>query len=484
MATGHGDTFYRPQSARTQPGGPPSGRWILFLALAVALVRFLELGEWSLWHDEALALSDALGGERMHNPLGYALFAPFYGSFDGRPSEFWLRFPAAVLGCLTVPLTWWAFRPFAGGRASAAAALLVAVSSWHVYWSQNARFYTLAQALALVGGALLLRGLWRGSSARVVLGVALSLAAASAHPSAAFLLVGLLAAPWLVRGLGLSPPAATSANWRALMIAGAVVVLGGSGWALSVWDLWVEKKSANPAHFLLTTGFYVTPVLAVGVLAGAFVALRRRAAFEVTVFVICSAALAGALGAAFFARMSAQYVFVLLPWLALVAAVPLGATKRRGNFAVPGAVGLAYLALLALPAFADTGLYFAVREGERPRWRDAYRYVFDHAEPGDLILGMEAPVGEYYLEPDPARTDVRRWRHVTYLDRFRADLPDDWARYGRRTWFVINLEQLEDWGGEERRGILSTLARECRQVEAFPVHVEARDLDVLVYLRE
>ncbi len=484
MATGHGDTSYRPGGAGTQLGTAPPGRWILFLALALALVRFFKLGEWSLWHDEALALSDALDGERMKNPLGYALFAPFYGSFDGRPSEFWLRFPPALLGCLVVPLTWWAFRPFAGGRAAAAAALLLAVSSWHVYWSQNARFYTLAQALALVGGALVLRGLWRGSGARCIAGVVVSLAAAAAHPSAAFLLIGLLAAPWVVRGFGLGPPAATGGAWRVLAAVGIAVVLGGSGWALSVWGSWVEKKSADPAHFLLTTGFYVTPVLAIGVLAGAFVALRRRTAFVVTVFAVCVVALAAALVACFFARMTAQYVFVLLPWLALVAAAPLGATQRRGSVTVPAAVGLAYLALLTLPALAETGLYFSVREGERPRWREAYRYVFNRAEPGDLILGMEAPVGEYYLEPDPGRTDVRRWRRVTYLDSFRADLPDDWARYGRRTWFVVNLEQLEDWAGDDRRNLLSTLARECRQVESFPVHVAARDLDVLVYLRE
>ena len=66
MPMGRGHNSYRLEGAATQPlqAGRPSGRWILFIALGLGLVRFFQLGEWSLWHDEALALSDALDGPR------------------------------------------------------------------------------------------------------------------------------------------------------------------------------------------------------------------------------------------------------------------------------------------------------------------------------------------------------------------------------------------------------------------------------------
>lgn len=488
------------EQAPTGPGARPggrrigieaggNGRWILLAACLVACVRFFRLGEWSLWHDEALALSDALGDEVMQNPLGYLLFGLLFQVFDERPNETWLRLLPAILGVLSAPLTYWAFRPFAGGRRAAAAALLVAVSSWHVYWSQNARFYTLAQDLGLVGGALMIRGLWnvgspRRGAALAIAGTVLLAAACSAHPSAVFLLVGLLVAPWVARGIGMRPPVASGGPWLAILGTGVVLVVAGAGWGLEVWQTWVGKKASSPAHLLLTTGFYVTPLLGIGVLVGAGVSLRRREAFGVTAFLVCVVGLLGALVAGLLARMSAQYVFVLLPWLAIVAAAPVDAVRPRAGFAVPAGLGLGYLVLLVLPSLADLSLYFTVRNGDRPRWREAYRYVFENQEPGDLVLGMEAPVGEYYLSPDPTRTDVRDWRHVTFLDHFRAGLPDEWSRYPRRTWFVVNLEQLEDWGGEERAGMLRTLRTECRLQKTFPVRVAARDLDVLVFVRD
>jgi len=97
---------------------------------------------------------------------------------------------------------------------------------------------------------------------------------------------------------------------------------------------------------------------------------------------------------------------------------------------------------------------------------------------------MEAPVGEYYLDRDPDRMDLRRWREVAYLDGFRWDLAAKWSRYPRRTWVVMNREQLEDWDRAHRRQFEDVLRREFRAMETFDVQVAGRDLDVLVYLRD
>ncbi|MCZ6598583.1 MAG: hypothetical protein O7B99_13150 [Planctomycetota bacterium] len=481
--------------SETQPGGPAPrdliARWLLAAACLFALVRFWRLGEWSLWHDEALALSDALQqSSALDNRLGYSILSLFLGLFETRPNEFWLRFIPACLGWLTVPLTWWAFRPLAGSRRAAAAALLVAVWTWHVYWSQNARFYTLAQDLALVGGGLVLRGYWRASISLVVLGFVFVAAGATAHPSVAFLFAGLVGGTWVARELGFRPPADTRRGFFAILGVGILIALVGAGWLYGIWDTWQQKKSPNAAHFLLTSGFFVTPLIGIGTLVGIYLSFRREIIFGAVASCIVATSFAVAVAAALYARMSAQYVFVLLPWIAVVAALPVGSgsaaagESRRKGFASTSLLGLGYLALLVLPTLADLTLYFVVRHGDRPRWREAYRYVFDHQTPGDLILGMEAPVGEYYLDPDPQRTEVRKWTHVAYLDRFRAELAEEWARYPRRVWFIVNLEQLEDWEPEAKTRMEVTLREECRLMKSFDVKVTARDLDVLVYLRE
>lgn len=471
---------------RAQVSGRRGWRFLAVLALGLAALRFLRLGEWSLWHDEAIALSDALEGQGMANPLGYLFYRLSFAGAELRPSEFLLRLPAAVCGAIGVPLTFLVFRPFVPARQAAAAAILVGVSHWHVYWSQNARFYTLAMDLALIGGGLVLGGLLRGSAARVGGGIALLAAATSTHPSAAFLLVGALIGPWLARafGMGPRPGPGDRAAWRLVLVALVVLPVAGLPWARDVWSTWVQKKDANPIHFVSTTGFYVSPYLGAGALCGALVALRRRTAFDAMAIATVLAALGAALVAAFLARMSAQYVFWALPWIALVAAAPLGAEARRGHLAIPRWTGTAYLALLVLPALANLALYFSVSHGDRPRWRDAYAYVQTHREPGDLILGMEAPVGEYYVDVDPARTDLRHWREVAYLDRFRFRLAEEWSRYPRRTWVVMNHEQLADWGSLESEVFLETLRQEFRWMASFQVSAPGRDLDVLVYLRE
>ncbi len=459
---------------------------MLALALVLAALRFWKLGSWSLWYDEALSLSDALDDQEMGmmNPLGYLCYRLAFSGLEVRPSEFMLRLPAAIFGFLSVPLVYASFRPLVPARQAATAALFVAASQWHLYWSQNARFYTLELDLAVIGGALALGGLTLDSTARVALGLIVLAAAALAHPSAAFLLCGVLVGPWIARGLGLGPSAPPPGPWRVLVAAGALLVLIGAPWGSQVWGMWVERKAASPAHFVVTLGFYVTPFLGAGALLGAWLALRRRAAFDGLVFFTLAVALVAAALASIFARMSAQYAFWALPWIALLAAAPAGAEQRRGFTQIPRAFSTGYVALLLLPALASIGLYFTAGYGDRPRWKEAYAYVQEQSEPGDLILGMDAPVGEYYLDPDPGRVDLRRWREVAYLDRFRSSLAAQWSRYPRRTWVVLNLEQLQDWGTNEREGFLRTLREEFRWQETFGVEASARDLDVLVYLRE
>jgi hypothetical protein len=480
--------------------GPSAGRerlsadrlayWLFVAACALGVLRLLGLGSCSLWLDEALTLADSRHRESAQNPLGYFLLGLFYDLSSQRPNEFLLRLPSALFGWIAIPLTFWTFRPLVGQRVAAAAALIVSLSTWHLYWSQNARFYTLAQALGLLGGGLLLRGVLRSSAPRVLLGAAITALSALAHPSAALLALGLIATPWLLRFGGWFPEAwDRPALWRAL---GAICLVGaffGSGWLLDVWVGWRRRRpETSTMHLLLTSGYFVTPAVGLATLWGAWLLWRERRRETYLLLGVVALPLLGALLASLRVRVSAQYVFVLLPWIAAVAAYPVstseppppGRRRPRGLQTVRAAS--LFLGFLLLPGVADSTLYFGLRHGDRPHWREAYRYVFEHRRETDMILGMDAPVGEYYLNPD--KDDLRRWSTVTWLDRFRAKLPGYWARYPRRIWFVINFELLEDWPAADRREMRRVLEQECRPMRHFPVPLTPRDLDVWVFLRE
>ncbi len=472
-------------------GRDPAARWILLLALLLGLTRFWRLSRWSLWFDEAATWTDihqGLVGAEIGNPLGYRAIALAVRLLGGVPDEFALRFLPAVLGWLAVPLTFWAFRPLSGSRRAAAAALLVAASSWHVYWSQNARFYTMAQSVSLVGAGLLVRGLWGRRRALSALGFVVAAAASSLHPSAGLLLPALALAPFLVRLARGARPLPDMRAAAALLVLLALVLLVRFDWARTTLANYLRQKpQSSPAHFLLTTGFYVTPLLGAAALAGAILALARRDAFHVFAAIVAVLVLAAGLGMSLVARISAQYVFVVLPWIALLACVPL-ADSRDGaqadaipHSALAGGMRAAWLGLLLLPALATTGLYFTVRQGERPQWREAYEYVWNQRQEGDLVLGMEATVGEYYL--NPLATELRHPLHVAWLDSFRAHEPARWAGHARRTWYILNPEQLLDWYPEDAAAMRRFLAEECRLVKCYPLYVESRDLSVWVYVR-
>ena len=463
----------------------PLVRLFVLAALALAALRFVALSRWSLWLDEALTLADSSGGGVEANPLGYGIFGWFYALLPGRPDELLLRLPAAVFGFASILATLWAFAPFLGARASAVAAFFQAASVWQLYWSQNARFYTLAQALALVGGGVLLRGLYGGSSARTAAGIGLLGVAALTHPSAAFLIVPLFCVPWVARWIDWVPERAASTRaWSFFAVAGLIALGVGSGWALRAWLRWEARQgSGDPLHFVTTAGYLITPTLGLAALLGVLRGIRARESFVPALVTVLG--LGGALSASLFVRVSAQYVFVLQPWLAACAG--LAFAPRAGAEETPAARRrLALLAVLvALPGLVESALYFTLRHGDRPRWREAYAYVFEHRGPGDLVLGMEAPVAEYYLNPDSY--SLRRWTEVTWLDDFRSRQPLEWARYGRRIWFVVNQTQLDDWtrqpaSRENRAELERILSEECLTVARFEVPLTPRDLDVQIYV--
>ncbi len=458
---------------RADRGSDRLARWILAVALLIGFARLLGLSRWSLWLDEAYTLADARHATSFANPLGYALFGAFYDLFEGRPDEFVLRFPGAVFGWLTIGLTGLVFRPFVGARCAALAALLLAISPWHLYWSQNARFYTLAQFLGLGGGALVYHGLERARALTLFLGLVTLGSSALAHPSAVALLGAFLIVPWFARKRGLlqTPAQVRSARPVWWMLGGALVLaaLFASVWLVDVWATWERRQGqGDPIHFVLTTGYLMTPWIGGAAIVGAALSLRQRSRGALFLLLIVAAGMLAALCASFFVRVSAQYVFVFLPWCTALAAYPFRARR------------LAAFALLCVPLLVESVLYFAVRHGDRPRWRDAYRFVFDRKEAGDLVLGMDAPVAEYYWSP--RNTDLRHWREVVLMDSFRARVAEEWLRWERRMWLVVNLEELQDWEAADRRDMRAFLEQECRLEAHFEVPLTPRDLDVRVYL--
>ena len=141
-------------------------RWPGWASLTVAALTLLalalrvhELARWDLTFDEAASIWIArkpppqmigylLGAFHEHPPFYYlSLWAWTQVAGDG---EFALRFLSVGCGVLSVSLIYVWLTRLIGRGAGLIGAFLLALSPFHIYYSQDARMYTLVGALALL----------------------------------------------------------------------------------------------------------------------------------------------------------------------------------------------------------------------------------------------------------------------------------------------------------------------------------------------
>ncbi|MGN6100948.1 MAG: glycosyltransferase family 39 protein, partial [Devosia sp.] len=120
------------------------------LVVAALLLRLYGLTAQSLWEDEVatwqqarLDLDGLIRATAADNypPLHNLIVHLSLQVFGDTPWA--LRFPSAVLGALTVGALYWTGLPVIGRVGALIAALLLCVSSFHLWYSQEARSYAL-----------------------------------------------------------------------------------------------------------------------------------------------------------------------------------------------------------------------------------------------------------------------------------------------------------------------------------------------------
>jgi len=137
----------------------PAALAVLVLLLAVWL-RFNDIGAQSFWNDEGNAYVQATRdftaiaehAARDIHPPGYYWLLALWRQAAGE-TEMALRLLSALASVLSVAFTFALGRRLFGSEAGLAAALLVALNSFSIYYGQEARMYAL---LALWGAA----GMW------------------------------------------------------------------------------------------------------------------------------------------------------------------------------------------------------------------------------------------------------------------------------------------------------------------------------------
>jgi 4-amino-4-deoxy-L-arabinose transferase-like glycosyltransferase len=191
--------------------------WLLVGVTALgAVLRFATLGAQSYHHDEIVTASrvlrvgfghamDAVGFSESAPPLYYAL-AWLWTQVAGT-GEWGLRSLSAVAGVATIPVAFLIGRELRGQRAGLLAAALVAVNPMLLWYSQEARAYSLLCLFCALSLLFCVRAMDRERSEKrdfVLWGVFSALALAT-HYFAVFPLIAEVVLLWRRRGRAMLP---------------------------------------------------------------------------------------------------------------------------------------------------------------------------------------------------------------------------------------------------------------------------------------
>lgn len=181
----------------------------LIAAVAIVLMafglRFHALGAQSLWNDEGNSVVQASrdpGGilenaARDIHPPGYYLLLSLWTKLAGT-SEFALRSLSAFASVITAALAFAIGRKLYGAWAGAAAAILVAINSFSIYYAQEARMYALLALWVALSFFCLLLLLEKPSRVRIIaLGLITAAGLYTQYAYALFMIAqGALAVIW------------------------------------------------------------------------------------------------------------------------------------------------------------------------------------------------------------------------------------------------------------------------------------------------
>ena len=140
----------------------PNNRLSFILLPLIILIgiflRLYQLGSNSLWLDEAISVwfaNESLGNiiikqtsADVHPPFYYIVLSLWINVFGN--GEFEVRLLSAIFGILSIPLLYLIVKDLFGNLPALISALMLALSPFHVYYSQEARMYSILTFFVLL----------------------------------------------------------------------------------------------------------------------------------------------------------------------------------------------------------------------------------------------------------------------------------------------------------------------------------------------
>jgi 4-amino-4-deoxy-L-arabinose transferase-like glycosyltransferase len=413
---------------------------LCLVTLAAAVLRFHELGSWSFWIDEIYSVGRALAHANLptilrewwHPSLSNAAIGVSLRLFG--VNEWSARLGPALIGIASVPILYVVARRLVGGPAALLAASFLAVSTWHLEWSQNARYLTSQMAFYMLAAFAFFQaveeGRWRWVAlfyVFVLFTLGERFVGASIGP-VVLVYTLLIALPAFAKPAGYRPSILAALLLPGIVGAGVDLIryLGtGSSFFLSWASITYAESVGSPFTLVLRIARSIgIPVLVLGSVAGLSSVLERdRTGMFLVTYAAVPVLLVLLINPVMFTRE--RYAFVALPaWIMLagLACWRVMATTRGTARAI--AAGFALLVIA--DSMSRTADYYGVNNGHRLDWRRAFATVESLAQPDDKLVAFWPEFGRFYT-----RRPILPWASVN---------DSSIAADGDRYWFVLDSE--------------------------------------------
>ena len=428
----------------TQKWAPYLG--LLLITLLGAAFRLFRLGEWSFWIDEIYTLNhdiqhfstpklilENIPPLRNWIPISVIMTAQVL-NFGG-VNELNARLAAAIIGIITIPILYFPVKNIFNTRVALITALLLAVSPWHLEWSQNARGYTSLMLFYWLALFALYFGLEKDRIVYFVL-FFLFLYLSSSERLIALFIVPVIFVYLLILGfLNFEKP--IGLRMRNVLILLSPVILFGlltifssiqSGESIfgSILSEILNTFFGKPIESSFTQTIFIIFEIGIPVfilsLASGFYIWGQRDRHKLLFFVAAVIPLGLVAILSPFMFTEERYVFPTLPaWLVLAAIavdVLWGKLGKRETIFTAG-----ILTLLIVVAMGANLMYYHVNHGNRRDYKGAFAIVQKNIQEDDVVVSTGPKLGDYYLNQE-----VLLWES---LDVNTIKASED------RIWFVV-----------------------------------------------
>lgn len=457
---------------------------LLLLAAITALaavLRLYKLGEWSFWIDEIFTINRAqahygsidliiknIPPVRNWIPTSVILTAGAINLFG--VSEWSVRITPAVMAILTFPIFYFSFRKIIDKNVLFISLLLLAVSTWHLEWSQNARFYTnlmLFYTLALIS---FFYGIERDRPIFILFYIVFFYLAGSERLFAAFLMPVVVSYILILKFLPFEKPAGYRARniiltlipiFAGLLVELLSLAINKTSRFLGDFDWFLQYNIDDPFRLLIFIVFELgVPLVSFALLTGIYLLIKKnRLGLLLLLNAVLPVVLLMALNPILFTKT--RYVFFTLPsWIILVSTgiwEVYSGLKAHGKIL---AIGL--FMIFFAHSVSATLLYYQVNNGNRLDWRAAFEIANQRRSPTDeLVTWWPQWEGVYWDK------EVVLWENL---------LPEFVVNSRNQFWFILDNEII--WGNLRMK---SWIERNAELIDVLYLRRED-DAHIKVYL--